>query len=126
MASIGTEPTELNLKVTKETDLSISFICTDSNGDPLDISIREFYFVARDKKAITGTKVIEILNAGITQSDSGTGTIDKFVINLTNALTDVEQRIYYYEIRSKLISGGNNDVWFNGTLDIQWTVQEVR
>jgi len=126
MTNIGATPTEIQWNITKSTDLVASFTVTDSAGSPVDISVYEFYFVAREEKNVSSTKVIEILNADIAQSDSGSGTTDTFTIDLTNTLTDICQKVYYYEIRSKTISSTDNDVWFNGPLNVQWTVQDAR
>ena len=86
----------------------------------------EFYFVAREYKSPSSTQAIEILNADIVQSDSGTGTTDTFTIDITNTLSALNQRTYFYEIRSKEISSGDNVVWFNGPLNIDWTTQGAR
>lgn len=127
MTGIGTTPTDLQINITKSSDSVFNFTCSDqTTGDPIDISIYEFYLVARKDKNIQDTKIIEILNADIAQSDSGSGTVDTFSIDFTNSLTDICRRLYYYEIRVKTISNGDNEVWFNGILNIQWTTQEVR
>lgn len=124
--TIGITPTEIDINITKSSDLVLNFTCTDSVGDPFEITDYEFYFVAREEKNVESTLAIEILNADIIKSDSGSGTTDTFTIDLTNSLLGICQRIYFYEVRSKLTGSGDNDIWFNGNLDIKWTVQEAR
>ena len=126
MTTVGNSPTSLDFNITKSTDTSFAFTCTDSNSDPLDITGYEFYFVARDSEDVGSTKRIEVLDADIVQSDSGTGTTDTFTISITNLLSNIIKGAYYYEIRSKVTSSGSNDVWFNGVLYINWTVQGAR
>ena len=124
--AIGSTPTEVIWNITKSTDGVVSFTVTDSNSDPFDISGYEFYFVAREYKSPSSTQAIEILNGDIVQSDSGTGTTDTFTIDITNSLSNLNQRTYFYEIRSKHVSSGDNAVWFNGPLNVEWTVQGAR
>lgn len=127
MTTIGTEPTEINWKVTKSTDSIIDFVVTKSDGTTaLNVTSYEFYFVARTEKNDFSKKVIEILDENITKSDSGTGVTDTFTIDISNSLSNLKNEIYHFEIRSKKKSNGNNDVWFKGYLIIQWTTQEAR
>jgi len=122
----GNTPTEVEWNITKSADVVNNFVVKDSAGSAFDVSNYEWYFVARDERRSDSTKVIEVVNSSIAQSDSGSGTTDTFTIDLTNSLTNVSQGRYYYEIRSKKISGGDNDVWFHGNLNNGWTVQDAR
>lgn len=125
--NIGKTPTFINWEITKSTDSKIDFTITKADGTtPFDVSLYEFYFVVRTERNDESKKVIEILDADIAKSDSGSGVTDTFSIDITNSLSDIEQKYYYFEVRSKKTSTGNNDVWFNGYLNVQWTTQEAR
>jgi len=123
---IGNTPKEIKWVITQATDGINSFVVEDTNGDPVDISIYEFYFEVRRSADVYSESMIEILNANIAQSDSGTGTTDTFTIDITNSLSGIAKGTYYYDIRSKVISTGDNDVWFNGVFEVLYSVQEAR
>jgi hypothetical protein len=124
--TIGKKVTTVDWIITKSTDMTNTFKVI-KDAAPFDISGFEFYLAVRKNKSSTSELIFEILNADILQTASIVdGVVDTFTIDVTNSLVNVEQRLDYYEIRSKKISGGDNDVWFNGPFSVEWTLQEAR
>lgn len=125
MTDIGKTPTNITFNIVQAKDCVVNITCVDASNNPFDVSAYEFYFVVRANKNSNSTKIFEILNANIAQSDSGSGTTDTITLDITNSLSNVTIGKYHYELVGKKISSGDNEVWFQGILNVQWTLHEA-
>jgi len=109
----------LNEEIVQDNDRTIA-MTWDESGVPTDVSSWEVHFKA---EADWTTDTIVVLPAAVTTLDSGTGTIDTFVIELTGTHTNVAPGFYNCEVA--IDRGGNVDTVAMGTITITARIVEV-
>jgi len=109
----------INEEIVQDNDRTIT-MTWDENGTAVDVSSWEVYFKA---KASWTSDTIVVLPAAVTTLDSGTGTVDTFVIELTGTHTNVDPGFYDCEIT--IDRGGNVDTVAMGSITITARIVEV-
>ena len=110
---------DASLKASDGDDIGLTF--KDGSGNPLDISLwTDKVYKASGTHT---TDVIDVANAAMTNTSSGTGVTDTIVIPRSYIATDIDPGKYTHEFRAK-VSGVPRTI-FDGTLVVVATIATV-